>query len=135
LFVKYCSNWAAFYLDWADLSNGNRHKIINCSFEDLSGRLNWAATICYYRGENIYNVTNCFFRNISNTVRNDYPAGAFSYNMNNNNDYNLSGNTFIEIKTNKSVIVFSGNSLSLIFSDNSFYNVSSVNEGGVFYIY
>jgi hypothetical protein len=62
--------------------------------------------------------------------------------MRNNTNYgyfNISGNTFIEARTNKSVIVFSGNFLSLIFTNNSFYNVSSVYEGGVFkfdkYIY
>jgi hypothetical protein len=56
--------------------------------------------------------------------------------MNNNNNfnigYNISGNTFIEIKTNKSAIQLAGSFSSLIFTNNSFYNVSSVYEGGVF---
>jgi hypothetical protein len=56
--------------------------------------------------------------------------------MNNiNGHYNISENTFIEIKTNRSVINLNGTFSSFIFSYNSFYNVSSVYEGGVFLLF
>jgi hypothetical protein len=88
-----------------------------------------------------YNITNCFFKNFSSNNGN-VKAGAINCDMRNNNNHgyhNISGNTFIEIKTSKSAIYLNGSFLSLIFSYNSFYNVSSSGEGGVFkftkYIY
>jgi hypothetical protein len=64
-------------------------------------------------------------------------AGAVYYYMDTfgNGYYNIKGNTFSEISTNKSVLVLLGTFSSLLFSYNTFYNVSSKNEGGVFLFY
>jgi hypothetical protein len=92
------------------------------------------AAISNYDYTTKYNITNCFFKNISSN-HNNPRGGAINCFMNNNNNYNIgyniSGNTFTEIKTNKSVIQLSGSFSSLIFNYNSFYNVSSVYQGGV----
>jgi hypothetical protein len=55
--------------------------------------------------------------------------------MSNNNNfgyYNVTGNTFIEIKTNRSAVQLVGSFLSFKFNNNSFCNVSSNAQGGVF---
>jgi hypothetical protein len=85
-----------------------------------------------------YNVTDCFCKNLSNSgsyYPPNFRAGAINCNMKNNNDngnFNISGNTFIAINLSKSVLLLSGSFSSLTFSYNSFYNVSSTAEGGVF---
>jgi hypothetical protein len=79
------------------------------------------------------NVTDCVFRNISNSY--DSPnAGAINYPID-NVDYNISNNIFYDISTNRSVLSLFGSFSSLLFSDNTFYNVSSFNEGGVFFFF
>jgi hypothetical protein len=45
--------------------------------------------------------------------------------------HNISGNTFISIKTNKSAMTIIGSFSSLTFSYNSFFNVNSSGSGGV----
>jgi hypothetical protein len=78
-----------------------------------------------------------FFKNISNNYIPYSPlrAGAIRYCMKKNNHYNISYNTFLHISTNKSVLVIFGYFSSLSFTYNSFYNVSSVDEGGVFFFF
>jgi hypothetical protein len=93
----------------------------------------FAASIGILDPNTKYNITNCFLKNISNSAGN-VRAGGINCEMNNTNNYgyhNISGNIFIEIKTNKSVMNLNGSFSSLIFSYNSFYNVSSIYQGGV----
>jgi hypothetical protein len=100
----------------------------------------YPGSIGNYDANQKFNITNCFFKNISSS-HNSPRGGAIYCNMNNNINigYYVSGNTFIEIKTNKSAIQLNGSFSSLIFTSNSFFNVSSIYEGGVFkfnkYIY
>jgi hypothetical protein len=93
----------------------------------------WSVIDIYNSNEKC-NITDCFFKNLS-TDHNNPRAGVINFNMNSNNfaNHNLSGNTFIDIKTNKSAVVHIGSFSSLIFSYNSFYNVSSEGQGGVFF--
>jgi hypothetical protein len=133
LFANYTSSLSAVFLDGCNSSSPNGHKICNCSLESLRGTSEWPGSIAICDANSRYNITNCFFRNISSSYNNPR-GGAVNCDMRNNNNYgyfNISGNTFTEIKTNKSVIQLSGNFSSLIFSSNSFYNVSSVYQGGV----
>jgi hypothetical protein len=137
LLVNYTASLSAVFSDTANSSSSNGHKFINSSFENLKSTGEHPASIGVWDANAKYNVTNCFFRNISGTLGNPR-AGSFHCNMNNNNNfgyYNLSENTFINIGTNKSAIQLSGSFSSFIFSYNSFFNVSSVYEGGVFKIY
>jgi hypothetical protein len=132
-FTNLTSNLSAIFFDSANTIGSNGHTTVNCSFEDMKSTGEFAASIGIFDPNAKYNITNCFFRNISNDNSN-VRAGAINCEMNNSNQYgyhNISGNTFIEIKTNKSVIYLNGNFSSLIFSYNSFYNVSSSGEGGV----
>jgi hypothetical protein len=82
------------------------------------------------------NISDCVFTNISDSHGNP-DAGAVSYWMGSsgNGYYNISGNTFYDISTNKSVLVLSGTFSSLLFTYNTFYNVSLTNEGGVFFFF
>jgi hypothetical protein len=128
---------AAVFIDNCNAEGST--KVVNCSFEDMQSTGNWPAAIGVYDFTTRYNVTHCFFRNLSCTVQSPYAGAINCYMTNNIGYYNISENTFIEIKTNKSAIQLNGSFSSLIFSYNSFYNVSSVYEGGVFkfdkYIY
>jgi hypothetical protein len=79
------------------------------------------------------NITDCVFRNISNN-NNYYYAGVMNYDMYTSYGrgyYNFSNNVFLEISSNDSALIISGNFNSLTFSLNNFYNVSSFREGGV----
>jgi hypothetical protein len=143
LFANYTSSLSSIFFDSGNTSSTNGHKIINSSFENMrsTGEYPAAIGIYFYGSNQKCNVTDCFFRNISSSANNALAGAIYHilYNTNNVAYYNISGNTFIEIKTNKSALVFSGSFSSLIFNYNTFYNVSSVNEGGVFkfikYIY
>jgi hypothetical protein len=124
---------AAIFIDNTVSTALNGHKIVNCSFEDIIGTFGVPGSIGVWDSNQKFNVTNCFFRNISSNHSNPR-AGAFNCDMNNFNNfgyYNVSGNTFIDIHTNKSAARFNGTFLSLEFSYNSFYNVSSTNQSGV----
>jgi hypothetical protein len=119
---------SSIFFDSANLEGQNGHTIVNCSFENIKSTDEWPGAISIYDANAKYNITDCFFRNISNNFSSSVKAGAINCEMNNTNNYgyhNISRNTFIEIKTNKSVITLIGNFSSLIFSYNSFYNVSS----------
>jgi hypothetical protein len=81
------------------------------------------------------NISDSVFSNISSSYTySDLYAGAVYYWMgiDGNGYYNINGNTFYDISTNKSVLALRGNFTSLLFSYNTFYNVSSTDEGGVF---
>jgi hypothetical protein len=131
LFANHTTSLSAVFFDSANLIGQNGHTIVNCSFEDMKSTGEWPAAISIFDSNQKYNIMNCYFRNISNSFS-SVRAGAINCEMNNNNGhYNISGNTFIEIKTNKSVINLNGSFSSLIFSYNSFYNVSSSGQGGV----
>jgi hypothetical protein len=124
-----------------DSSGGsmNGHKVINCSFENVQSNMDMPPGIGIYTAGTHpkYNITDCFFRNLSSTDGN-VRGGAINCDMrirNNDGYFNISGNTFINVKTNISVVTLSGNFLSLTFIYNSFYNVSSPKEGGVLFIY
>jgi hypothetical protein len=134
LFANYTPSLSAIFIDSSNQESSNGHKIVNCSFENLRDTGMWPASIGVYDLNAKYNLTECFFRNISSN-NGSIRAGAINCDMTIRNDdgyFNISGNTFIEIKTNKSVVLLYGSFLSLIFSYNSFYNVSSIYEGGVF---
>jgi hypothetical protein len=106
---------------------------VNSSFEDMKSLGSYSPVVGVWDTNQKYNITNCFFTNFS--CSSSSKAGAAYYVMTNNNNFgyfNISGNTFIEIKTNKSVMNLNGSFSSLIFSSNSFYNVSSVYQGGVY---
>jgi hypothetical protein len=82
------------------------------------------------------NISDSVFSSISSSYTgSDLSAGAVYYNMSatSNGYYNISGNTFSDISTNKSVLVLSGSFSSLLFSYNTFYNVSSTDKGGVIF--
>jgi hypothetical protein len=141
LYINYClfkglcnnltSNISSILFDIANNEGQNGHTIVNCSFEYTKSTGEFPGGIGIFDSNLKYNITNCYFRNISNSNDN-HRAGAINCEMNNNNGhYNISENTFIEIKTNKSVVMLNGTFSSLIFTYNSFYNVSSVYEGGV----
>jgi hypothetical protein len=133
LFANCTTSASAVFFDTSNSTSSNGHKIINCSFENLRGTIVHPGSIGCHDPIAKYNVTLCFFRNISNTNSSAW-GGAFHCNMNNNNNfgyYNVTGNTFIEIRTNKSAVQLNGTFSSLVFSYNSFYNVSSVLQGGV----
>jgi hypothetical protein len=124
---------AAVFVDISDSAKG--HVVVNCSFENIRGTDSFAPCIHIYRANANINISDSIFKNISSS--NSSPnAGAIYYFMNTdlNNNYSILGNTFIEIKTNKSVIQLTGSFSSLTFSYNSFYNVSSSGGGGVFII-
>ncbi|MDR2831044.1 MAG: hypothetical protein LBB45_08460 [Methanobrevibacter sp.] len=133
MFANYTPSLSAVFSDTANGGSSNGHKISNCSFENLRGTGEFPATIGVYDNNAKYNVTECFFRNISSTHA-SRRAGGFQCNMNNNNNfgyYNVTANTFIEIRTNRSTIQLTGSFSSLIFDSNSFYNVSANAQGGV----
>jgi hypothetical protein len=100
----------------------------------MTSTTEYPAAIGCYASSAKYNISNCFFKNISSS-HNSPRAGAINIYMINSLGigYNISGNTFIEVKTNKSVIHLNGGFPSLTFSHNSFYNVSSSNGGGGVY--
>jgi hypothetical protein len=82
------------------------------------------------------NISNCLFRNFSSTY--NFPDAGAVYlftDINYNGHYNISNNTFYDIKSNKSVFVFYGYFLSFLFKFNTFCNVSSSYEGGVYLVY
>jgi hypothetical protein len=134
LFANYTPSLSAIFTDSSDPESSNGHKIVNCSFENMRGTGEFQAPIGVWDVNAKYNVTKCFFRNISSSYGSNLRAGAFQCNMNNNKFgyYNVTGNIFIEIKTNRSAVQLVGSFLSLIFSYNSFYNVSSTGQGGVY---
>jgi hypothetical protein len=86
-------------------------------------------------GSGNINISDSVFTNISSGYTGSPNAGAVYYYMSTdgNGYYNISGNTFYNISTNKSVLVHYGSFSSLLFSYNTFYNVSLVNEGGFFF--
>jgi hypothetical protein len=135
LLTNYTPVHGAVFIDGTDGSVNNWQKIFNCSFENITGTFNSPGPIGVWEIKQKYNVTNCFFRNISST-NGDPRAGAINCDMNVNNNtgyFNISENTFFNIRTNRSTVRTTGNFLSLTFSYNSFYNVSSTNQaGGVF---
>jgi hypothetical protein len=131
LFTNLTTNLSAVFFDLANDEGQNGHITVNCTFLDMKSTGEFPGGIGILDHNSKYNITNCYFRNISNSA-NNVRGGAINCEMNNNNGfYNISENTFIEIKTNKSVINLIGSFSSLIFSYNSFYNVSSVFQGGV----
>jgi hypothetical protein len=137
LFLNFSTACSPIFLDTADTSSLNAHKIVNCSFENIRTSSDRAAAIIVYDVNQKFNITNCFFRNILSGV-NEIRGGTFNCEMNTRSNigyYNISGNTFIDINTNRSVILLNGTFSSLIFSYNSFYNVSSVNRGGVYLLF
>jgi hypothetical protein len=133
IFINLTSNYSAIVFDTANISSKNGHICINCSFENLKSTGECPGSIGIFDANTKYNITNCFFFNISNDYNNPR-AGGVNCEMNNNNNngyYNVSRNTFVEIKTNKSVMIIIGSFSSVIFTYNSFYNVSSTGSGGV----
>jgi hypothetical protein len=119
----------------ANLSDDNGIIVSNCSFLDLFSRERPPIMMgnCY---PNI-TVWDCIFRNISNS--NDSPAaGGFMCNIGSSNNEagncNISKNIFVNMKTNGSAMYINGSFSLLIFSYNSFFNVSSTKEGGVYLI-
>jgi hypothetical protein len=134
LFSNLTSSISAIFFDIANTISENGHKVVNCSFEKMKSIGEYPISIGVFDPYSKYNITNCFFRNLSSNSSN-IRGGAINCEMINNNNYgyyDISGNTFIDIKTNKSVITLNGSFSSLIFSYNSFYNVSSSGEGGVY---
>jgi hypothetical protein len=99
----------------------------------LKNTNNKTGAISIESDETHINVSDNIFKNIS-CSGNSPLAGAIYYYMStiSNGYYDMSGNTFIEIKTNKSVINLVGSFSLLMFSYNSFYNVSSTSQGGVY---
>jgi hypothetical protein len=133
LFVNYTPSLSAVFSDTPNAGSSNGHKFINSSFENLRGTSEFPASIGVYDANAKYNVTECFFRNISST-HGSPRAGGFQCNMSNNNNfgyYNVTANTFIEIRTNRSAVQLAGSFLSFKFNNNSFYNVSANAQGGV----
>jgi hypothetical protein len=105
--------------------------------ENMTSTSEYPAAIRNYDSTTKYNITGCIIRNITSS-HGSPRAGAINCYMNNNNNfniwYNISENTFIEIKTNKSVTQLAGSFISLSFSYNSFYNISLTKQEGFFLI-
>jgi hypothetical protein len=119
---------------FVDNSNSQKGQtVVNCSFENIMGTNTYCAGINIFNGNANINISCSIFKNISSS-HGSTPGGAINYAMSttNNGRYNISANTFIEIKTNRSVIQLSGGFTSFTFGYNLFFNVSSVNEGGVY---
>jgi hypothetical protein len=111
--------------------------VINSTFIHLKSFYNSPTAIHIQFPSGNINISYSFFTNISSSYAsssNNY-CGIICYNMSStgNGYYNIRGNTFSEISTNKSVLVLGGTFSSLLFSYNTFYNVSSTNEGGVLF--
>jgi hypothetical protein len=135
LLINYTSTLGAVFSDTANAGSSNGHKFINTSFENLRGTGEFPPSIGVYDANAKYNVTECIFKNLSST-HGGPRAGGFQCSMNNNNNfgyYNVSGNTFIEVKTNRSAVQLQGTFISFIFSYNSFFNVTSAIQGGVYF--
>jgi hypothetical protein len=134
LYCNLTSGNGAIYNNLTNSLNKDGHKIINCTFEHIRGTSTPSPAIYAITVSSNVNVSDCVFNNISHSG--SPSAGAIYYNMSTdgNGHYNISGNSFFNISTNKSVLVINGIFTSLLFSYNCFCNVSSVSDGGVYFI-
>jgi hypothetical protein len=112
--------------------------VINSTFLHLMCTSSYCGVIHIYDNNNgKINISDSVFTNISSSSSSP-DAGAVYYYMgtSGNGYYNINGNTFYDISTYKSVLVLSGTFSSLLFSYNTFYNVTSKDtEGGVFFFF
>jgi hypothetical protein len=125
------------------VGNGNTSAVfdgtnfINSTFLHLNGTDNNCGVIHIFgSGDGNINISDSVFSNISNSYSSP-SAGAVYYNINSsgNGYYNIKGNTFYDISSNKSVLALSGSFTSLLFSYNTFYNVTSKDTEGVFFFF
>jgi hypothetical protein len=108
--------------------------VINSTFTLIEGTYYQSPAIYISDSNSNINISDSVFTEISNSYSSLY-AGAVYYNMSTsgNGYYNIKGNTFSKIHTTKSALVLYGSFSSFIFSYNTFSDVSSTNEGGVFH--
>jgi hypothetical protein len=86
-----------------------------------------------HSAEGCLNISSCVFKNISSLYYNSY-ATVIAYEMgsSSNGDYDISNNIFISVDGAKAAVNLKGSFLSLEFYNNSFFNISSKNYGGVY---
>jgi hypothetical protein len=108
----------------------------NSSFTNLCSIDAYSPAVCVYNAGGNVNILDCLFRNLSSTRAYVFSGAIFSNtSFFGSGTYNYSGNEFWDIRTNRSVLLLNGSFISFSLSYNSFFNVSSVKEGGDFFFY
>jgi hypothetical protein len=109
---------------------------VNCSFENLRSYNDHAPCLDINTGRSSVNITDSSFRNCSSQTDFGCP-GAVMYKVysETNGDYKFAGNVFFDISSEEGAVQILGNFTSLVFENNSFINVDSVYEGGVFFFF
>jgi hypothetical protein len=120
----------------APLSPYNGIKLFNCSFLNINTKDR--PTITIPKPYPNFILSDCIFKDISSNLASTL-AGACCCSMgssdNKPGNFNISGNRFVDVKANKSAMYIVGTFSSFIFSNNHFINVSSTNEGGVYFYF
>jgi hypothetical protein len=139
VFNNLSTSYSAIFMDSANTSAlFDGVSVTNSTFHSLKSTNYTSPAIYFWISSGNINISDCFFTNISSSYISDENvflyAGAVYYWMGTegNGYYNIKGNTFYEISTNKGVLVLNGIFSNLTFTYNIFYNVSSITEGGVF---
>jgi hypothetical protein len=83
LFCNFTSNGAsALFFDNSNTASTNGQNVINCSFENMTSGGIYPIVFSEYRADVKYNVTDCFFRNLSN-INSAPDGGAMRCDMSN----------------------------------------------------
>jgi hypothetical protein len=129
------TNYCALYI-YSDYKFGHDEvKVFNCTFENLRSANNYSSAICVLDIDADFNVSNSLFRNTSGKEEGDKSMAGCIYLVMNTGiggTYELFGNTFFNIFSNKSAVNLDGAFSSFVFANNSFSNIYSSSEGGVY---
>jgi hypothetical protein len=109
-------------------------KYSNCTFQNVG-----SAVLLYYSmaPTSSFNITNCFFFDSISTYSYSYSDYGFvNYEMSYDAVYSFTGNIFFNIIGDiTSVVYMYGSFTSFDFSSNSFSNITSSGDGGVFFFF
>jgi hypothetical protein len=131
VFTNFTTSYPAIRLENAGLLQGVN--LTNSSFTNIKTTSQYSAIHFESSTNNIYISDSVFTNALSNSSSSHAAAVYYYISTDGNGCYNIKGNTFYDISTNKSVLVLSGTFSSLLFRYNTFYNVSSTGDRGVIF--
>jgi hypothetical protein len=117
------------YYTYTDYINGGKY--VNCTFKNIEATDTLYSPIVVIDTNGVsFNVTTCIFTNVT------YPdgLGGFCYIMDSeyNGKYNFSGNSLVNFTGLFAALYFEMDFTAFTFLNNSFTNITSENEGGVY---